>query len=217
MEERPPAAVPPALPWASRTVTVGPDGVARCAWGVEGDPLYRAYHDEEWGRPSRDERHLFEMLVLEGAQAGLSWSTILRKREGYRRAFAGFDPAVVAGYGDDERARLLGDAGIVRNRLKVESAVGNARAVLALRQAGGSLADLLWGFVGGAPLDRRPANLGELPAETAESRAMSRELKRRGFRFVGPTVCYAFMQATGLVNDHVVGCAAGDAIRGPGG
>jgi len=210
------ATVAPASTWATRTVTVGPDGVPRCAWGVEGDPLYRAYHDEEWGRPSRDERHLFEMLVLEGAQAGLSWSTILRKREGYRRAFAGFDPAVVAGYGDDDRARLLGDAGIVRNRLKVESAVGNARAVLALRQAGGSLADLLWGFVGGAPLDRRPANLGELPAETAESRAMSRELKRRGFRFVGPTICYAFMQATGLVNDHVVGCAAGGAIRGAG-
>ena len=194
-------------------VTVGPDGVVRCAWGVEGDPLYRAYHDEEWGRPSRDERHLFEMLVLEGAQAGLSWSTILRKREGYRRAFAGFDPAVVAGFGEDDVARLLADPGIVRNRLKVESAIANARAVLALRDAGGSLVDLLWGFVGGAPLDRRPANLGELPAETAESRAMSRELKRRGFRFVGPTVCYAFMQATGLVNDHVVGCAAGEEIR----
>ena len=200
-------------PWATRTITVGPDGVARCAWGVEGDPLYRAYHDEEWGRPSRDERLLFEMLVLEGAQAGLSWSTILRKREGYRRAFAGFDPAVVAGFGDIDVARLLGDAGIVRNRLKVESAVANARAVLALRGAGGSLVDLLWGFVGGMPLDRRAANLGELPAETAESRAMSTELKRRGFRFVGPTVCYAFMQATGLINDHVVGCAAGDEIR----
>ena len=200
-------------PWATRTITVGPDGVARCAWGVEGDPLYRAYHDEEWGRPSRDERLLFEMLVLEGAQAGLSWSTILRKREGYRRAFAGFDPAVVAGFGDIDVARLLGDAGIVRNRLKVESAVANARAVLALRGAGGSLVDLLWGFVGGMPLDRRAANLGELPAETAESRAMSTELKRRGFRFVGPTVCYAFMQATGLMNDHVVGCAAGDEIR----
>jgi len=200
-------------PWATRTITVGPDGVARCAWGVEGDPLYRAYHDEEWGRPSRDERLLFEMLVLEGAQAGLSWSTILRKREGYRRAFAGFEPAVVAGFGDIDVARLLGDAGIVRNRLKVESAVANARAVLALRGAGGSLVDLLWGFVGGMPLDRRAANLGELPAETAESRAMSTELKRRGFRFVGPTVCYAFMQATGLMNDHVVGCAAGDEIR----
>jgi DNA-3-methyladenine glycosylase I len=213
----PPAPAPdpvPANPWASRTVTVGPDGIARCAWGVEGAPLYRAYHDEEWGRPSRDERHLFEMLVLEGAQAGLSWSTILRKRDGYRRAFAGFDPEVVAGYGEADVARLLGDAGIVRNRLKVASTIANAHAVLALQGAGESLVDLLWGFVGGAPLDRRVANLGQLPAETAESRAMSKELKRRGFRFVGPTICYAFMQAAGLVNDHVVGCAAGDEIRG---
>jgi len=206
-------ATPPAGPWAGRTVTLGPDGVVRCAWGVEGDPLYRAYHDEEWGRPLRDERHLFELLVLEGAQAGLSWSTILRKREGYRRAFAGFDPAVVAGFGDDDVTRLLGDAGIVRNRLKVASATANARAVLALRDADEELPGLLWSFVGGEPRDRRAANLGELPAETAESRAMSRELKRRGFRFVGPTICYAFMQAAGLLNDHVVGCAAGDEIR----
>jgi DNA-3-methyladenine glycosylase I len=211
-----PAAAPPVSPWATRTVTVGADGVVRCAWGVEADPLYRAYHDEEWGRPSRDERHLFEMLVLEGAQAGLSWSTILRKREGYRRAFAGFDPALVAGFGDADVARLLADAGIVRNRLKVASAVANARAVLALRDGGPSLVDLLWAFVGDAPPDRRIANLGELPAQTAESRAMSRELKRRGFRFVGPTICYAFMQAAGLVNDHVVGCAAGDEIRSAG-
>jgi DNA-3-methyladenine glycosylase I len=217
MEEAPAgagvASPTPANPWASRSVTVGPDGVVRCAWGVEGDPLYRAYHDEEWGCPSRDERHLFEMLVLEGAQAGLSWSTILKKREGYRRAFAAFDPDVVAGFGDADVARLLADTGIVRNRLKVESTIANARAVLVLREAGDSLVDVLWGFVGGAPLDRRAANLGELPAETAESRAMSKELKRRGFRFVGPTVCYAFMQAAGLVNDHVVGCAAGDEIR----
>ena len=192
---------------------VGTDGIVRCAWGVEGDPLYRAYHDEEWGRPSRDERHLFEMLVLEGAQAGLSWSTILKKRDGYRRAFAGFDPAVVAGFGDDDVARLLGDAGIVRNRLKVASAITNARAVLELRGSGSSLVELVWGFVGGAPVDRRAVNLGDLPPETAESLAMSRDLKRRGFRFVGPTVCYAFMQAAGLVNDHVVGCAAGEEIR----
>ena len=204
---------PPASPWATRTVTVGPDGVARCAWGVEDAPLYRAYHDEEWGRPSRDERHLFEMLVLEGAQAGLSWSTILHKRGGYRRAFAGFDVAAVAAFGEADVARLLGDAGIVRNRLKVESAIANARAVLELRDDGGTLADLLWGFVGGVPLDRRAEALGDIPAETSESRAMSRELKRRGFRFVGPTVCYAFMQATGLVNDHVVGCTAGEEIR----
>lgn len=202
----------PAPAWASSGVVTGPDGVVRCAWG-DGDAAYRAYHDGEWGWPSRDERHLFEMLVLEGAQAGLSWSTILRKRDGYRRAFAGFDPAVVAAFRDEDVARLLGDPGIVRNRLKVESAVANARAVLALRERGTSLADLLWGFVGGEPVDRRAATLGDLPAETAESRAMSRELKRLGFRFVGPTVCYAFMQATGLVNDHVVGCAAGEEIR----
>ncbi|HYN47436.1 MAG TPA: DNA-3-methyladenine glycosylase I [Candidatus Nanopelagicales bacterium] len=216
MEQPGSAGPPPASSvsaWATRTVTVGTDGVVRCAWGVEGDPLYRAYHDEEWGRPSRDEQHLFEMLVLEGAQAGLSWSTILRKREGYRRAFAGFDPAVVAGFGDDDVARLLGDAGIVRNRRKVESAVSNARAVLALAERGETLVDLLWGFVEGGPFDRRPVHLGDLPSETAESLAMSRELKRRGFRFVGPTICYALMQAAGLVNDHVVGCAAGDAIR----
>ncbi len=200
-------------PHASRTVTRGIDGVLRCAWGVENDPLYRAYHDREWGRPSRDGRHLFEMLVLEGAQAGLSWSTILRKREGYRRAFAGFNPEVVAAFSDADVARLLGDAGIVRNRMKVASAVANARAVLALRDAGGSLVELLWGFVGDRSFDRHPANLGELPAETGESRAMGRELKRRGFRFVGPTICYALMQATGLVNDHIAGCAAGDEIR----
>jgi DNA-3-methyladenine glycosylase I len=195
------------------TNIVGSDGIARCAWGAGPDPLYRAYHDAEWGRPSRDDRHLFEMLVLEGAQAGLSWSTILHKREGYRRAFAGFDPAVVASFGEDDVARLVADAGIVRNRLKVQSAVANAMAVLSLHEAGGSLAELLWGFVGGAPQDRRAETLGDLPAETGESRAMSRELKRRGFRFVGPTICYALMQAAGLVNDHVVGCAAGEEVR----
>jgi len=200
-------------PWAGRTVTVGPDGVARCAWGVEGNPLYRAYHDGEWGRPSRDERHLFEMLVLEGAQAGLSWSTILRKREGYRRAFAGFDASAVAAFGEADIKRLLADPGIVRNRRKVDSAIGSARVVLALAEAGESLAGLLWGFVDGVPLDRRPATLGEIPPETPESRAMSRELVRRGFRFVGPTICRAFMQATGMVNDHVIECAAGAEIR----
>jgi len=205
--------VPASGPRATRAVTVGPDGVARCAWGVEGNALYRAYHDEEWGRPSRDERHLFEMLVLEGAQAGLSWSTILRKRDGYRRAFAGFDPAVVARFDDSDVARLMADAGIVRNRLKIDSTIANARAVLELEAGGGTLAGLLWGFVGGRPLDRRPASLGEIPAETPESRALSLDLKRRGFRFVGPTVCYAFMQAVGLVDDHLPGCAAGVAIR----
>ena len=174
----------------------------RCGWARAGDPLYVAYHDEEWGVPSHDERHLFEMLVLEGAQAGLSWSTILRKREGYRRAFAGFDPARVARFGPADVERLIADPGIVRNRLKVESAIANARATL---EAGG-LDELLWSVVGGEPIVNRRRSLGEIPAETAESRALSKELKRRGFRFVGPTICYALMQACGLVNDHVVGC-----------
>jgi DNA-3-methyladenine glycosylase I len=178
----------------------------RCEWVPLGDPLYVAYHDEEWGVPSHDERHLFELLVLEGAQAGLSWSTILRKREGYRRAFAGFEAERVARFGSADVERLLGDAGIVRNRAKIEAAVGNARAALAVREERGSLGELLWDFVGGRPLVNRWKTLAEIPAETAESKAMSRELKRRGFRFVGPTICYAFMQAAGLVNDHVVGC-----------
>ena len=174
----------------------------RCAWVPEGDPLYVAYHDEEWGVPSRDERHLFELLVLEGAQAGLSWSTILHKREGYRRAFADFDAEVVARFRVSDVERLLGDAAIVRNRAKIESAIENARRVLELE----SLVDYLWGFVGGEPLIGRRRLLAEIPSETAESRAMSKDLKRRGFRFVGPTVCYAFMQAIGLVNDHTVNC-----------
>jgi DNA-3-methyladenine glycosylase I len=171
-----------------------------------GDALSAAYHDEEWGVPSRDDRHLFELLVLEGAQAGLSWATILRKREGYRRAFAGFDPEIVARFGEPDVERLLADPGIVRNRLKVESAIANARAALEAKDAEGSLAALVWSFVGGEPRVNRFAALTEIPAETPESRAMSRELKRRGFRFVGPTVCYAFMQAAGLVNDHVLAC-----------
>ena len=178
-------------------------GVRRCGWAPESDPLYLAYHDEEWGVPSRDTRHLFEMLVLEGAQAGLSWSTILHKRDGYRRVFASFDVERVARFGARDVERLLADPGIVRNRLKVESAIANARAVLAL---GEPLPDYLWSFVGGAPKVNRWRNWREIPAETDESRAMSKDLKRRGFRFVGPTVCYAFMQATGLVNDHVVDC-----------
>jgi DNA-3-methyladenine glycosylase I len=180
--------------------------VQRCAWVPEGDSLYLAYHDEEWGVPSHDERHLFELLVLEGAQAGLSWSTILRKREGYRQAFAGFDADAVARFGPRDVDRLLGDAGIVRNRAKIEAAIGNARATLAVREELGSLDALLWSFVGGEPRQDAWRSLGEIPAETEESRALSKELKRRGFRFVGPTICYAFMQAAGLVNDHVVDC-----------
>jgi DNA-3-methyladenine glycosylase I len=176
--------------------------LTRCAWVPEGDPLYVAYHDEEWGVPSHDERHLFEMLVLEGAQAGLSWSTILRKRDGYRAAFAGWNVEKIARFGQRDVERLLGDAGIVRNRLKIESAIANAQATLALD----SLDELLWSFVDGQPKQNRFKKLADLPAETAESNAMSKELKRRGFRFVGPTVCYSFMQACGLVNDHTVCC-----------
>ena len=168
-----------------------------------GDPLYAAYHDEEWGTPSHDDRHLYEMIVLEGAQAGLSWSTILRKREGYRSAFAGFDAEAVGRFGPADVERLMADPGIVRNRRKVESAIANAQAVLAVREEHGSLDAFLWGLVPGAPLRRAS---GDVPAETAESRNMSRALKRAGFRFVGPTVCYAFMQAVGIADDHSPGC-----------
>jgi DNA-3-methyladenine glycosylase I len=180
--------------------------VTRCAWAAGSSPLMIEYHDEEWGVPSHDDAHLYEHLVLEGAQAGLSWSTILRKREGFRSAFAGFDPAAVARFGQADVERLLGDPGIVRNRLKVESAVTNARRTLEVQEQLGSLDVYLWSFVGGEPKVNRWRTVGEIPAETAESSAMSKDLKRRGFRFVGPTVCYAFMQAVGLVNDHVVGC-----------
>jgi DNA-3-methyladenine glycosylase I len=179
---------------------------SRCAWVPEGDPLYVAYHDEEWGVPVRDDRALYELLVLEGAQAGLSWATILRKREGYRRLFAGFDPETVARFDGRRVEALLADPAIVRNRLKVESAVENARRVLEVQSDLGSLAALLWSAVDGEPVVNRWRTIDEIPAETDASRALSKELKRRGFRFVGPTVCYAFMQAAGLVNDHVVSC-----------
>jgi DNA-3-methyladenine glycosylase I len=165
-----------------------------------------AYHDDEWGVPSHDDRHLFELLTLEGAQAGLSWSTILNKRDGYLRAFAGFDAEAVARMTSKDVERLLADPGIVRNRAKVESTVSNARQVLAVQEELGSLDAYAWGFVGGRPIVNRWRELGEIPAETAESRALSKDLKRRGFRFVGPTICHAFMQAVGMVNDHVVGC-----------
>ena len=161
------------------------------------------YHDEEWGVPSHDERHLFEMLVLEGAQAGLSWATILRKREGYREAFAGFDPELVARFTARDVERLMKDTGIVRNRMKIEAAIANAKATLALGQ---SLDSYLWRFVDGRPIRNRWKRLSELPAETPLSKAMSKDLKARGFRFVGPTICYAFMQAVGMVNDHVMEC-----------
>jgi DNA-3-methyladenine glycosylase I len=178
----------------------------RCDWVPANDPLYVAYHDDEWGVPSHDDRHLFELLILEGAQAGLSWSTILRKRDGYRRAFAGFDAEQVARFDARTVERLLSDSGIVRNRMKIEAAIANARATLAVREQFGSLDAYLWRFVDGTPLQNRWRALAEIPAQTSESRTMSKELKRRGFRFVGPTICYAFMQAAGLVNDHVVSC-----------
>jgi DNA-3-methyladenine glycosylase I len=180
-------------------------GVTRCAWAF-GDPLMVAYHDQEWGVPLHDDTGLFEFLILEGAQAGLSWATILKKREAYRRAFRGFAPDVVARFDDADRARLLGDAGIVRNRLKIEAAIGNARALLAVQERCGSFDAYLWQFVGGAPIRNRWQSMSEIPAQTPESAAMSKDLKQRGFRFVGPTICYALMQAVGMVNDHVVEC-----------
>jgi DNA-3-methyladenine glycosylase I len=186
----------------------------RCPWG-ESTPEYQRYHDEEWGRPVTDDRGLFERIVLEGFQSGLSWLTILRKREAFRRAFAGFAIERVAAFGDADVARLLGDAGIVRHRGKIEAAIGNARAAVALHDAGSSLAELLWSH---AP-PRRPAprSPAEIPATTPESVALSKELKRRGFRFVGPTTLYAAMQACGVVDDHLAGCVArrrSDARRG---
>jgi DNA-3-methyladenine glycosylase I len=181
------------------------DGRARCGWGDWTDPPYLAYHDEEWGTPSHDRRHLFELLVLEGAQAGLSWTTILHKRAGYRAAFEGFEPERVAALGIDDVDRLLLDPGIVRNRAKIESAIDNARALLALEASGTPFVDHVWSFVDGHALQNGRTG-GDAPAETDESRALSKDLKRRGFRFVGPTTCYAFMQATGLVNDHAITC-----------
>ena len=177
----------------------------RCAW-ANGGPLEIEYHDTEWGVPSRDDRHLFEMLILEGAQAGLSWSTILRKRENYRKAFAGFDPTKVARFDARKRAALMRDPGIVRNRLKIEATVANARQALAVQDEHGSLAAYLWQFVDGRPVVNAWTAMGQVPAETAASRAMSKALIKRGFRFVGPTICYAFMQATGMVNDHITTC-----------
>ncbi len=171
-----------------------------------GSELDAEYHDREWGVPSRDEGHLFEMLLLEGAQAGLSWTTILKKRENYRAAYAGFDPEKVARFSPKKREQLLLDPGIVRNRLKIEASVANARALLAVRAELGSFSDFLWSFVGGEPIVNRRRSLREIPSESPQSREMSRVLKQRGFRFVGPTICYAFMQATGMVNDHELGC-----------
>ena len=177
----------------------------RCAWAGS-DPLYLAYHDREWGVPVHDDRHLFEFLILEGAQAGLSWITILRKRESYRVAFAGFDPEAVARFDGSKVAELLVNPGIVRNRLKVESAITNARAFLAIQEEFGSFAAYQWRFVDAGPIRNAWKNMQEVPASTPVSDAMSRDLKKRGFRFVGSTICYAHMQAVGMVNDHTVDC-----------
>jgi DNA-3-methyladenine glycosylase I len=182
-----------------------PVSLNRCAWCGQ-DPLYTAYHDDEWGVPVFDERRLFEMLILEGAQAGLAWITILRKREGYRRAFDGFDPEKIAGYDEARIQALLADPGIVRNRLKVQAAVVNARVLLDLRGRGESFADLLWSPVDGVPRLNAWRRQEDVPATTPESDAMSRNLKGLGFKFVGSTVCYAFMQAAGMVNDHTTDC-----------
>jgi DNA-3-methyladenine glycosylase I len=179
--------------------------VNRCAW-TGTDPLFVAYHDQEWGVPTFDDRTLFEFLILEGAQAGLSWSTILRKRENYRLAFDQFDPVKVAGYNEQKISELLQNPGIVRNRLKVQAAVSNAQACLRIREEFGDLSAYLWQFVGGLPRINAWRSLEEIPAETEESRRMSKDLTQRGFRFVGPTICYAFMQAVGMVNDHTVDC-----------
>lgn len=177
----------------------------RCPWCGD-EPLYVRYHDSEWGVPLHDDRRLFEFLVLEGAQAGLSWLTVLKKRSGYRRAFDGFDPQRVAGYGTGDLEALLANPAIVRNRLKIGSAVRNARVVLEIQREFGSFDAYLWRFVGGRPKQNRWKTLGEVPAETRESRALSKDLARRGCSFVGPTICYAFMQAVGMANDHLVDC-----------
>jgi DNA-3-methyladenine glycosylase I len=177
----------------------------RCEW-CGSDPLYMAYHDKEWGVPVHDDRLLFEFLILEGAQAGLSWLTILKKRENYRRAFHDFDCQRIARYDEAEVSRLLGDAGIVRNRLKIESSIKNARAVLDIQEEFGSLDSYLWQFADGAPIQNTWKSMAELPASTALSDTMSKELKKRGMNFVGSTICYAFMQAVGMVNDHTTDC-----------
>ena len=184
----------------------------RCPW-CESFDLYRQYHDLEWGVPLRDDRALFELLILEGAQAGLSWATILKKRENYRLAFDGFDPHLIAGYGDDKVAALLSDAGIVRNRAKVAATIQNARAFLALTADGTTFSDFLWRFVDDAPVQNALASMTDAPAKTAQSDAMGKALSRAGFKFVGSTICYAFMQAAGMVNDHLTRCFRYEEVR----
>jgi DNA-3-methyladenine glycosylase I len=190
-----------------------PDGKRRCPWPGQ-DPFYVAYHDDEWGVPERDDRALYEKLVLDGFQAGLSWITILRKRENFRRAFDGFEPAKIARYSPKKIERLMQDAGIVRNRMKIEGAVASARAWLHIMEKGPGFSALLWGFLDGAPKVNRFRSVKQVPAETPVSKAMSKELASRGFKFVGPTIVYAFMQATGMVNDHLVDCYRHEHVSG---
>jgi DNA-3-methyladenine glycosylase I len=183
------------------------DGLIRCSWrGMAGDPLYEAYHDQDWGVPERSAEALWEKLVLDGFQAGLAWITILRKREGFRAAFAGFDPEVVARFGETDRARLLADAGIVRSAAKIDAAISSARIFLDMREAGVDFSDFLWGFTGGRPIQTFAERAQDVPAETLLSREISAALRARGFKFVGPVIVYAFMQAVGMVNDHLVAC-----------
>jgi DNA-3-methyladenine glycosylase I len=200
----------------SDDLVIGDDGAARCPWGAAPD-VYRAYHDEEWGRPLHGERALFELLTLETFQSGLSWLTVLRKRPAFKAAFDGFDPDVVAGYGEEDTARLLADAGIVRNRQKVAAAIANARAVVALREEGG-LDAFVWSFADAARDERpapdwRPTALGDLPSSTPTSKAMAKAMRARGFAFVGPTVAYAFLESAGVVDDHLEGCVCASAAR----
>jgi DNA-3-methyladenine glycosylase I len=187
------------------------DNLYRCPW-AQGE-LYVAYHDQEWGVPVHDDRRLFEFLILEGAQAGLSWITILKKRDHYRAAFDGFDPAIVAGYGKRKREQLLANPGIVRNRLKIDSAIQNAKSFLAVQEEFDSFDEYVWRFVDGRPRQNQWKAMSAVPAKTPESDAMSKDLKRRGFRFVGTTICYAFMQAVGMVNDHLIDCFRYKALR----
>lgn len=190
------------------------DGRKRCGWVGE-EPLYRDYHDREWGVALRDDRALFELLILEGCQAGLSWITVLRKRENYRRAYDGFDPVKIARYTAARQAKLMQNEGLVRNRAKIAASVQNAQAFLRIVEREGSFAKWIWQFVGGKPIRRNPKSLKEVPAQTAESQAMSKALRKEGFNFVGPTICYAFMQSAGMVNDHIVACFRHAELRRP--
>jgi DNA-3-methyladenine glycosylase I len=192
---------------------IGRSGTTQFVLTLSSNPLYISYHDQEWGVPVHDDRLLFEFLILEGAQAGLSWITILRKRENYRQAFDRFDPQKIARYGDEKIAELLNNAGIIRNRAKINAAIGNARAFLAVQEEFGSFDAYIWRFVGGKPIDNAWTEMSQIPAKSAEAEALSKDLKRRGFKFIGPTICYAHMQATGMVNDHTVDCFRYEQVR----